>query len=72
MIPRKALPALLAQACGADARVLRAYREAVRILAEQRVLSSPEFWEEHATSGKTLPGDYVATVINKSVSKSKR
>ena len=30
MIPRKALPALLAQACGADARVLRAYREAVR------------------------------------------
>jgi hypothetical protein len=45
--------------------------EAVRILAAERILSSPEFWEEHAVPGQNLPGDYVATVIHKSVSKAK-
>src|SRR5688500_17414010 len=46
--------------------------DAVRILTSERILSSPKFWEEDAVPGQTLPGDYVTTVINKSVNKPKR
>ena len=45
--------------------------EAANVLSAEKVLGSPEFWEEHAVPGQTCPGEYVATLIQNFTTKSK-
>jgi N-acetylmuramoyl-L-alanine amidase len=42
---------------------------AVDVLVKAGVINSPDFWLSHAKAGQQVPGDYVATLIQKMASK---
>lgn len=44
---------------------------AVKVLAEAGIVNSPQYWLDNAQAGKTVKGDYVATVILRTAAKLK-
>jgi len=42
-----------------------ALKQAVDILAEKGIIGTPEYWVEHAKAGKTVNGEYAATLIER-------
>lgn len=42
-----------------------ALKQAVDILAERGMIGTPEYWIEHAKAGKTVNGEYAATLIER-------
>lgn len=44
-------------------------KDAVQVLVQHGIISSPDFWIQNATAGKTIPGQYAAALILKTAAK---
>ena len=40
-------------------------KDALEILVKNGIVSSPEYWQENARAGKTIKGEYAASLIEK-------